>query len=97
MTGRTPRTRKQTALRLASPDWNMASTLKIALHLGQMALPGKSAKDLEAAIKAMTPKRRETLIELVRRWNQLMVDAMALEASIDAELEQQTEIRETSS
>jgi len=72
---------------MASPDWKMASSLHVALVMGQMALPGKNTAELEAALDAMTPRRRETLIELIRRWNQLMTDAKALEASIDSELE----------
>ena len=87
MTDWTPRTSEQTALRMASPDWKMASSLHVALVMGQMALPGKNTAELEAALDAMTPKRRETLIELIRRWNQLMTDAKALKASIDSELE----------
>ena len=87
MTDWTPRTSEQTALRMASPDWKMANSLHVALVMGQMALPGKNIAELEAALEAMTPRRRETLIELIRRWNQLMTDAKALEASIDSELE----------
>ncbi len=97
MTDWTPRTREQAALRLANPDWKMASGLHVALVMGQIALPGKTVAELEAALEAMTPRRRGTVIELIRRWNQLMTDAKALEASIDSELDQQTEIRETSS
>ena len=87
MTDWTPRTREQAALRLASPDWKMASGLHVALVMGQIALPGKNVAELEAALEAMTPRRRGTVIELIRRWNQLMTDAKALEASIDSELE----------
>ena len=87
MTDWTPRTPEQAALRMASPDWKMASSLHVALVMGQMALPGKSVGELEAALEAMTPRRRGTVIELIRRWNQLMTDAKALEASIDSELE----------
>ena len=54
MTEWTPRTREQTALRLASPDWKMASGLHVALVMGQIALPGTNVAELEAALEAMT-------------------------------------------
>jgi len=67
-----------------SPGWQAAQNVSISLQMGQMALNVENANTL---IPRMEPEQRERLLDLVRRYHELTIDAQGLVEEIDRDLQ----------
>jgi hypothetical protein len=70
-----------------SPDWQAAQNVSISLQMGQMAL---NVDNATTRIPHMKPENRERLLDLVRRYRDLTIDATALVDEIDRDLQKAT-------
>jgi hypothetical protein len=67
-----------------SPDWQAAQNVATSLQMGQVALNVENATTL---VPAMKPENRDRLLDLVRRYRDLTIDATALVDEIDRDLQ----------